>query len=811
MVSAAGLFPFDFCVKMTGMEKQEKEIIKISVRNLVEFILRSGDLDSRRGGAADKEAMLKGSRIHRKIQKQMKTTYRAEVPLKWDQEYENFIIRVEGRADGIIEEEDRTAVDEIKGVYMDLYFLEEPVPVHKAQAMCYAYFYGSQQKLSSIEVQMTYCQLESEEVKRFTESFSLSYLKKWFEDLIGEYYKWAAFQYRRKIARRASMIGLEFPYVYREGQKNLVSGVYHTILTGRQLFIQAPTGIGKTMAALFPAVRAVGEGYGDKIFYLTAKTITRTVAEEAFAVLKGKGLSYKTVSITAKEKLCLNQEAECNPEKCPYAKGHFDRVNEAVFELLNEKDTYLREDLLLQAEKYQVCPYEMCLDTATWTDAVICDYNYAFDPKVHLKRFFGDGVRGDYIFLIDEAHNLVERGRKMYSADLCKEGFLECMKAVKGQSAKLWKLLNRCNKHMLEYKRECDGYEILENIGGFSLQLMNLLGEMENFLEQEHEEKLQKAVLDFSFVIRHFLNMYELADENYVIYTHFGEEERFLLTLFCVNPRRNLQECLNKGRSTVFFSGTFLPLVYYRSLFSMREDDYALCARSPFPKENLKLLIARDVSSKYTRRDLSEYHKMAEYILQMALGKKGNYLVFFPSYRMLEDIYQVFTEKQEQAGLKAECILQTGNMSEKDREEFLGRFEEEGDRTLIGFCVMGGIFSEGIDLAGKKLIGAAIVGTGLPQVGSEREILKGYYDERGHMGFAYAYRYPGMNKVLQAAGRVIRTKEDKGVVLLLDERFLQRAYLELFPGEWQGYETCTVSGAGEKIRQFWEGNAKAAE
>lgn len=562
------------------------------------------------------------------------------------------------------------------------------------------------------------------------------------------------------------------------------------------------------MASLFPAVRAVGEGYGDKIFYLTAKTITRTVAEEAFFILKQKGLSYKTLSITAKEKLCFCDETECNPQKCAYAKGHFDRVNDAVFELLTQKDTYLREELLEQAEKYQVCPYEMCLDTATWVDAIICDYNYAFDPKVHLKRFFGDNVKGDYLFLIDEAHNLVDRGRKMYSATLCKEDFLETGRIVKEHSIRLSKLLSKCNKLMLVYKRECDDYTVLENIGGLSLQLMNLLGEMENFLEKEHEEKVQKAVLDFSFEVRHFLNMYELTDENYVIYTHYGEEDRFLLTLFCVNPRKNLQECLDKGRSTVFFSGTFLPLPYYRSLFSMRKDDYAICARSPFPRENLKLLVAGDVSSKYTRRDVSEYQRMAEYILQMIQGKRGNYLVFFPSYRMLEDISKIFLERLEASETRAECIFQTSGMSERDREAFLERFEEENEKTLAGFCVMGGIFSEGIDLAGKKLIGAAIVGTGLPQVGCEREILKEYYDEKGHMGFEYAYRYPGMNKVLQAAGRVIRTKEDKGVVLLLDERFLQRSYLELFPQEWYGYEVCTAAKVGEKIRSFWKGECR---
>lgn len=782
----------------------EKERIKISVRNLVEFILRSGNLDNRRTSAADREAMQKGSRIHRKLQKQMKPSYKAEVPLKWEEEYPDFIIEIEGRADGIIDDDGECVIDEIKGVYRDLYFLEEPVPVHKAQAMCYAYFYASQKKISKIEVQMTYCHLETEEIKRFREEFSFSYLKKWFEDLLSEYYKWANFQYQRRIERRSSMEGLEFPYPYRKGQKELVSGVYHTMRTEKQLFIQAPTGIGKTMAAIFPAVRAVGEGYGDKIFYLTAKTITRTVAEEAFHILKEKGLSYKTISITAKEKLCLCEETDCNPEKCPYAEGHFDRVNVAVFEILNAKDTYLREDLLDQAEKHRVCPYEMCLDISSWVDAVICDYNYVFDPNVYLRRFFGDSVKGEYLFLIDEAHNLVERGRKMYSAVLCKEDFLETAKIVKEHSAKLYKILKKCNRLMLEYKRECDEYTVMENIAGLSLQLMNLLGEMENFLEKDHEEKVQKAVLEFSFSVRHFLNMYDLADENYVIYSHYDEEQRFLVTLYCVNPKRNLQECLNKGKGTVFFSGTFLPLPYYRSLFSERRDDYAICASSPFLRENLKLLVACDVSSKYTRRSVSEYEKMAEYIYAMAAGKQGNYMVFFPSYRMLEDIYEIFRAKAEERQFKVSCILQSSNMTEKEREEFLEAFQENTTGTLIGFCVMGGIFSEGIDLTGERLIGAAIVGTGLPQVGCEREILKNYYDEKAQNGFAYAYRYPGMNKVLQAAGRVIRTKEDRGVVLLLDERFLQREYLELFPQEWQGYEKCTIKNAGQKIKAFWD-------
>lgn len=781
--------------------EEKKEIIRISVRNLVEFILRQGDLDNRRTGAADKEAMLKGGKIHRKIQKQMKGNYQPEVSLSFEKEYEKFNIRVEGRADGIIEEDNEFIIDEIKGVFRDISYLEEPVPVHLAQAMCYACILGMEKGLSKVFVQMTYCQMETEEIKRFKKEFEIGWLKKWFMDLLAEYYKWAYFQYERRQIRRESMENLEFPFPYREGQKELVAGAFHTIKQGKQLFIQAPTGIGKTMAVLYPAIRAVGEGYGDKIFYLTAKTITRTVAEEAFSILKERGLSYKTVTITAKEKLCLCGEPECNPEKCAYAKGHFDRVNDAVYELLTTQDAYSRDVILEHAKKHHVCPFEMCLDISSWTDAIICDYNYVFDPNVYLKRFFAENVKGDYLFLIDEAHNLVDRGRKMYSAVLVKEDFLRVKKLVEPYGRKLYRALDKCNKLLLEYKRECEEYQVLENTGSFALQLMNVYGEMEIFLEQEHEEKVQKEVLDFSFQIRHFLNMHELLDENYVIYTHHDEEGKFCLTLFCVNPKVNLQNCLDKGRSTVFFSATLLPLGYYRSLFSTRADDYAICAKSPFDRENLGIFVASDVSSKYTRRGEEEYRRLADYIYQTVAHRKGNYMVFFPSYRMMEDVQEHFSLLAE--GKDIETIVQETGMQESDREEFLAYFDEDRDGALVGFCVMGGIFSEGIDLTGEKLVGALIVGTGLPQIGYEREILKNYYDEKGMSGFDYAYRYPGMNKVQQAAGRVIRTKEDKGVVLLLDERFLQNSYRGMFPAEWEHYQICKKDTISKWLDRFW--------
>lgn len=784
------------------MEK-EKTVIKISVRNLVEFLLRAGDLDNRRGGRREKEAMQAGSRIHRKIQRQMGSHYRAEVPLKLEVPMDQLVCVIEGRADGIFPEDGITFIDEIKGVYRDLAFLEEPVQVHLAQAMCYACIYAGEQGLSQIGVQMTYCNLETEEKRYFREIYSYSFLEEWFQKLMKEYEKWARYQMEWKEKRNASIRPVEFPFPYREGQRELAASVYKTIYRQKRLFIQAPTGVGKTMSALFPAVKAVGEGLGEKIFYLTAKTITRTVAADAFEILRRQGLQMKSIILTAKEKMCVCDEMECNPEQCPCAKGHYDRVNEAVFDLLISGETNLtREVLLAQAERFQVCPFEMSLDVSVWADALICDYNYVFDPNVALKRFFAEGNRGDYLFLIDEAHNLVERSREMYSARLYKEDFLEWKRSLKGMDKRLEKQLERCNKYLLEQKRECERYELLPDIGVFSLQLMNLISELERVLEYLEDPTLRKGLTEFYLKVYNFLNIYDRVDENYVIYTELDEEQRFSIRLFCIETAKNLRECLDKGNSAVFFSATLLPVQYYKHLLGA-EDDYAIYAESPFSREQRLLLIGTDVSSRYTMRGQAQYERMAHYIGQAIRTRKGNYLVFFPSYKMLSDVYDCFLKLY---GQEAEILLQASGMNEEQREEFLQAFSEEQEKSLVGFCVMGGIFSEGIDLTGERLIGTVIVGTGLPLVCNEREILKNYYNEKGMDGFEYAYRYPGMNKVLQSAGRVIRTREDVGVILLLDDRFAGSSYKKLFPREWEQYEICSIQTAAEKLERFWTKN-----
>lgn len=785
--------------------ENNRTIIRISVRNLVEFILRGGDLDNRRGKRAEREAMQAGSRIHRKLQRRMGAGYQAEVPLKYQVPMEGFDCVVEGRADGIFVEDDLVTIDEIKGSYRDLALLQEPVEVHKAQAMCYAYMYAVRQDLPKIQVRMTYCNLETEDLRYFRFSYDKKELEDWFGRLMREYEKWARFQADWRNTRQESIRPLEFPFPYREGQKDLAYGVYRTIARKKRLFIQAPTGVGKTMSAVFPAVKAMGEGLGEKLFYLTAKTITRTVAEETFGILRRKGLRLKSVTLTAKEKLCICQETDCNPEHCPYALGHYDRVNDAVYSLLTEgPDDLNRETLLSWADRHRVCPFEMSLDVSSWTDAVICDYNYVFDPNVRLKRFFSEGMRGEYLFLIDEAHNLVERGREMFSASLCKEDFLQLKRKVKGRYRKAERALERCNRYLLDLKRECVTYQIHEDVGAFSLMVMSLMGELETLLEEGLEPELQKEVQEFWFRLRDFLNIFDRLDENYVIYSELMEDGHFRLKLFCVETAVNLRECLDKGNSTVFFSATLLPMPYYKHLLGA-EEDYAVYARSPFSQEQRLLLIGRDVSSRYTRRSRREYERIAGYLYSLAEGKKGNYLLFFPSYKMMLEVYEAFLDLYGED--KAECLLQSAGMNEEKREEFLKIFQENAgvrEKSHLGFCVMGGIFSEGIDLKGDALIGAAVIGTGLPLVCHEREILKTFYEERGMDGFAYAYRYPGMNKVLQAAGRVIRTPEDQGVVLLLDERFLNSEYKRLFPLEWEDYQVCGLSQSGELMERFWK-------
>lgn len=819
------------------------DVFRISVRNLVEFMCTSGDIDNRDVSVPDVKVMQEGARIHRKIQHSMGSSYHAEVllrhavPLTSVNGYD-YTLKIEGRADGIIadisEDEDGNktphgdvTIDEIKTMQSDVTKLKEPVYVHKAQALVYGYIYLIKHNLDSINIQMTYCNTETEKIVRFTENYDKDRISAWFLKLVNDFKRWMDYVFDERQLRNDSIHKLSFPFEYREGQKKLVASVYKSIEQERTLYIQAPTGVGKTISTVYPSVQACGRGLADKIFYLTSKTITRTVAEEAYSILRDKGLHFTTVTLTAKDKICHMDERNCNPEFCEYAKGHFDRINDAVYDIITHENVIDREKILEYSVKHKVCPFEMSLDVSYWCDGIICDYNYLFDPDASLKRYFADGTKGNYIFLVDEAHNLVDRARQMYSAVLVKEDFLKCKNAVKDMDKRLASSLEKCNKYLLSLKRQCDKeYIIVDDCGTFPDTLSKCFSYMQKFLDKYKNNPVSDEIIEFFFSVRHFLNMYDCADDKYVTYAELADDGNLLLHLYCVDPSGNISLRLSQGKAAVMFSATFLPVNYFKEMISGNTEDYAVYAHSPFDTSNKRVIVGRDVSSRYTRRNVNEYTKVAYYIRKLVTSRDGRYMVFFPSYSYMQAVYDVYTEKYQSniieladndmasdmvldifylsGGSVYNIIKQPPNMKEADKEKFLSLFMEKDSTNIVGFCVLGGIFSEGIDLRGEALIGAAIVGTGIPMICRQRNILRDYFDSRGRNGYQYAYVYPGMNKVLQAAGRVIRTDSDKGIILLLDDRFLTKEYEQQYPREWDVIYPCDIAGVDGCIKEFWD-------
>ena len=828
--------------------------IKISVRDLVEFLLRSGDLDERSMGASE-EAMLEGARMHRKLQREEGPEYTAEVPLSVCYELQDcawqsgesqadtapsgesqtgpaaISVIVEGRADGIFRGCDpekpilgeEWTIDEIKTTYRKLSKIREPEPVHLAQAMCYAYIYAMQNQLDTIRVRMTYCSLVDHEVRRFTYEYSREEIAAWFDGVMKEYSRWARMELDWKAVRDESLAELAFPFSYRPGQKELAIHVYHTICHGRKLFLEAPTGTGKTISVVFPALKAMGEGKADRLFYFTAKTVTSRVAWETFSILREKGMHLKCVQLTAKDKICPMESRVCTPEVCPRAKGHFDRVNEALYDLLTREEAVGRDVLCEYGEKYCVCPFELGLDVSLFADAVIGDYNYLFDPHARLKRFFAEGKgRSRYLFLVDEAHNLVDRGREMYSASLSREEIRTFRSAVREAYPSLWRKLGRLiaaykpYKEALEDMPEKRGERVLytDEIDLAADAAYKVMEEMQTILQDRRrgtesaggeaapdvQEKFRNAYFDLS----HFLMIYEAMEGEYRIFIQQAGRQDVTIRLFCVDPSVKLSECLGKGEASILFSATLLPIQYYKRLLGGKREDYEVYARSSFDPEKLGLFIAGDVTSRYRMRDTQQYDRIAACIHNAVSQRHGNYMVFFPSYRFMEKVLERY-EENFPGGTDTALLVQRPQMTEEERHGFLERFDRVSDvESLLGFCVLGGIFSEGIDLQKDRLIGVMIVGTGFPQVCAERELLKQYFDEQGENGFDYAYRFPGMNKVLQAAGRVIRTAQDVGVVVLMDERFCSGSYRRLFPAEWNGSRTTDSLQIGDKIARFWD-------
>ncbi|MFW5985770.1 MAG: ATP-dependent DNA helicase [Halanaerobiales bacterium] len=803
---------------MKKVGRKRKKEIKISVRDMIEFVLRSGDID---GSFIASRRAVAGIRAHQLVQKRRDDEqYQTEVSFSHAVEREKYILIIGGRADGIIKRKKGDIIEEIKSTTKDLSDIEEDYDqLHWGQVIFYAYFHARENSLKEMQVRLTYFRLETEKEKHFERIYSYKELKKFFTDVLNKYLYWSDLSYKLKEERNITIDSLDFPYPsYRKGQRKMAVAVYKTIMDNKKLYCQAPTGIGKTISALYPSIKAVGEGKGEKIFYLTAKTITRQIAEENISSLYDKGLELKTVTLTARDKICFQPESECTPFSCPYARGHYNRVNDGIKEVVEKENLISRNVIEDYARQHKICPFEFSLDLTLWADLIICDYNYVFDPRVGLKRFFSD-QGGDYIFLVDEAHNLVDRARDMYSAQLLKSDFTGLKKAIMDHSKN--KMLKYIEKILLliekeeqnfnqqgELVKEEEPLEYYTPLQGFINRAEEWLIK-HNGMTSEEEGRLYDKILEQYFNALSFLRVMELYDGNFVTYyqqqNRRGQKEqskdsRYLkIRIFCLDPSAHLNNILKKGRAAVFFSATLAPLFYHRQVLGGIEDDYLLELDSPFDNENVCLLVAPRISTKYKKRKES-HGLIVKYIKSVIKAKPGNYFVFFPSYTYMENVFTVFTEKYPEIN----TIRQQPGLSENERLKFLDKFSSERPE-LVGFAVLGGVFSEGIDLKGDRLLGTIVIGIGHPLLCLERDLIRRFYQKKNGSGYEFAYLYPGWNRVLQAAGRTIRTENDRGVIFLLGERFTAYRYRKLLPQHWNKIKRI-VTGSKEisrELTKFW--------
>ncbi len=775
----------------------DKPEFRISVRNMIEFLLRSGDIQM---GIASSQLLHQGTEIHRKIQAEAEDEYQPEVRLSHEIEFKGFAIVVEGIADGIIPDNEKPLIDEIKSTSMPLELIDEEFSaLHWAQAQCYGWMYLYQTGASSAIIRLTYCQSKTNEIKQLTRELTYQELKCYFTNLVDQYAWWMEMELSHKLSRDNSILNLKFPFPqYRRGQRQIAADTYRAVRDEKLLFVHAPTGTGKTISVLFPAVKAMGEGMGEKIFYLTAKTVTRQAAEQTVNIMMEKGLVFRSITLSARERSCFMDTPACNPEQCSYALGHYDRINSALMDILQFKGILTRDIVLEYAHKHQVCPFEFSLDIALWADCIICDYNHVFDPRAFLRRFFD--TKGDYILLVDEAHNLAERAREMYSAEISKNSFMKYRGFWRESAQGIYQKFQEINKWFIAVRKTFDKtYQA--RVIDFPDDLVSLIkgftSELDNFLTI-NRSSLPENMMDLYFQCRAFVAAAGLYDERYTAFLSRKRDD-VSIKLLCIDPSCLIRKVCNKNRSAVFFSGTLQPMNYYRDVLSGESEDQTLCLPSPFKQENLCLMISGEISTRYRDRKNS-YEGIAKYIKTAIAQKTGNYLVYFPSFEYLNNVLEVYKATWPQDYI----IVQHSRMDDDERQSFLNKFEEIPNKTMVAFAVMGGIFSEGIDLTGERLSGAIVVGVGLPQISMERDLILEYYKKLNGKGFEYAYMLPGLNRVMQAAGRVIRTADDKGFVLLLDDRFLHRRYLEQFPEEWQHYVRLTSSDQVSCIlSRFW--------
>ena len=682
---------------------------------------------------------------------------------------------------------------------------DEMVEIHLAEMTMYAYMYMTHKNIEAMQVKIFFTSTERVDSIEKVYDLDIYKAKAFFVESIERYLKWIELTEKWAKERNASIKPLKFPFKeYRDGQEKLARSTYITIAQNKKMFIQAPTGVGKTVSSIFPSIKAIGENKIDKIFYLTAKTIGAKVAEESFDKMREQGLKFRNITLTAKDKVCFKEKTNCNPAYCEYAKNYYGKINDVIYEMLQNENIFTRQIIEDYAKKHKVCPFELSLDLSLYSDAIICDYNYVFDPNVYLKRYFEEGSQCNCTFLVDEAHNLVDRARSMYSAEINKRLLLSALEVTQLVYPAIEKLIMDVISNLSIYEDKCTNGEYSDK--NMPNKLANSISNLTEGLSSLFHKNKSKNTADLEKLselyssCNRFVSIAEMFNDSYVFFVEAKEDTIF--KLFCIDPAINLRQAYKRGKSAIIFSATLTPLTYFRDILGGDKDSYGVVLDSPFDIKNREILVVDNVSTRYKDRERS-YEQIIEHIHAVVSAKMGNYMVFLPSFDYMNKLKDKFSEKYPDI----KTIKQDGRMSELDREIYLDEFLPKPKKTMVSFNVISGLFSEGIDFKGEMLIGSIIVGVGLPMICLERNVIKDYFQKKNGYGFDFAYTFPGLNRVIQAAGRVIRTDDDKGIIMLIDDRFGEQKYKSLFPKEWaKHYSVKSPETTTNIVNNFWGNN-----
>lgn len=755
---------------------QSPRLIPVSVKTLAEFAAKSGSLDRRFTPSPTAQEGIAG---HQEVVLRRPPHYQKEMSLTI--QYEGLLIR--GRADGY--DSEAHCLEEIKTFYGDFEKLpDNHRQLHWAQARLYGWMYCRQHQRNGITLALIYFDLHNQREYRVEEHFTLPELVAYGEDLAEVYWQW-----QQQINARQQQLSqwideLAFPYgSFRSAQRQMAESVYKAAATGRVLLAEAPTGTGKTLASIFPAIKAFNKTPVDKIFYLTAKTTGKQLALENLQLIASDGIDtpLRVLELTAQEKICLEPDKRCTGDSCPFARNFYDKLQQAR-QAAYTTPLLTRQTLTQLAHTHEICPYYLGMEMSRWVDILVADFNYYFDTSALLQGLTRELNWHPYL-LVDECHNLVERARQMYSAELDRSVLL----AAKRLAPKPIKTsLERVNRLWLATIKTLDFSETALTLLNASPEKLNLAltgftNDYIDFLQRHPDHPVQHtAVQEFFFAALNYLEKLELVDEDYCIDMQRPQPKQEVLTLRNLIPARPLAARLAQAHSACFFSATLRPAYFYQQMLGLPDDTVYLQVPSPFASQQLQVKVARHISTRYRDRSTA-IGPLCDIIEQQVTAATGNYLAFFSSYEFLQQIERELQQRLSSANVTV--ITQSRRMSEQDREAFIERFTHE--QNLLGLAVLGGAFSEGVDLPGDALKGAFIATLGLPQINPVTEHLRQRLQQVFQQGYHFAYLYPGIQKVVQAAGRVIRTQEDTGYLWLLDDRFAQHEVRQLLPEWWE--------------------------